>query len=88
MSKNYKVKQKVAPLIEEQEKLSKKEQYDLQKAQKMKMQEKEKKKVSTIKKKKKKKKTYQTNLAGRIFAVIMLILMVGSVIASIAAYIR
>ena len=37
-------------------------------------------------KKKKKKKTYKTNLAGRIFAIVMLILMVGSVVATISYY--
>ena len=64
---------------------SDKELYDLQKQEKLKLREKEKKKK---KKKKSSKKTYKTNLFGRIFAIAMLILMIGSVIATISYYFR
>lgn len=57
--------------------ISKKELYDLKKKEKN-----CKKKKNTAKKKKK--KQYQTSLAGRIFAFIMLILMIGSIIATIS----
>lgn len=82
MSKNYKKQLKK----EEQEEiikpeLTKKEIYDLKKEKKEKKEHKKPKK-----KKKKKNKTYQTNLAGRIFAFIMLLLMIGSTIISIAYY--
>ena len=65
--------------------LSKKELYDLK--QKEKKEQKNKTAIKNNKhKKKKKKKTYKTNLAGRIFAIVMLILMVGSVVATISYY--
>ena len=90
MSKKY--KQKFDKKIEEEDNveemtLSNKELYDLE--QKKKREKKEREKAKKEKKKdknKKKKKTYKTNLAGRIFAVLMLILMVGSVIATISYY--
>ena len=88
MSKNY--KQKHETKIEndiniDNNGLSKKELYDLK--QKEKKEKKEKLTKKTKKKKKKSsKKTYKTNLAGRIFAIIMLILMAGSVIATISYY--
>ena len=91
MSKKY--KQKFDKKIEEDEDnveettLSKKELYDLEQQKKRAQKEKEKAKNDKKKdKNKKKKKTYKTNLAGRIFAVLMLILMVGSVIATISYY--
>ncbi len=90
MSKNYKIRKKKEEIEEiDESTLSKKELYDLNKKKK----EEEKKKSKKKKEKKatnnkKKTKTYQTNIAGRIFAIIMLILMVGSVIATIAAHAR
>ncbi len=87
MSKNYKKKNTIpVEEIEETGNLTKKELYDLNKKKKEESKAKleKKKKIS----KKKNKKTYQTNLAGRIFAVVMLILMLGSVVASIASYMR
>lgn len=86
MSKNYKIKHEKNEIeIEESnESLSKKELYDLK--QKEKIAKKEKLEKKKLKKKKSKKKTYQTNLVGRIFAIVMLILMIGSVIASVATY--
>ena len=90
MSKSYKKKIKAEEVIEDEKvdgELSKKELYDLKKQEKEAAKKKEiSKKKSSVKKKGK--KTYQTNLAGRIFAVVMLILMVGSVIATIASYMR
>lgn len=65
--------------------LSKKELYDLNKQKKQLEKEKQKKKSNSTKKKKK--KTYQTSLMGRIFAFIMLILMVGFIIATVAVYV-
>ncbi len=88
MSKKYKVKHEEKNDINEEEitnNLSKKELYDLQKQEKLKLREKASKKS---KKNKSSKKTYKTNLAGRIFAIAMLILMIGSVIATISYYFR
>ena len=83
MSKNYKQKHEKKDNIKEEiteNSLSKKELYDLNKKKK-------KNKETTKKNKKKKdKKTYKTNLAGRIFAIIMLLLMAGSVLATISYY--
>lgn len=84
MSKNYKNKKETKPTIMTEEGLSKKEQYDLQKRQKQAKKKKEQSKKSVSKKKKR----HQTNLGTRIFAIIMLVLMIASVIASIATYIR
>ena len=89
MSKSYKKKHKAVQeeIVEVDENtLSKKELYDLNKKKKELAKDKEKKKKNPSKKSGK--KTYQTNVAGRIFAFVMLILMVGSVIATIASYIR
>lgn len=88
MSKSYKKKNEQEEVIVEEVGLSKKELYDLEKKKRLEQKEKkEKKKTKKISSKKKaNKKTYQTNLAGRIFAIIMLILMIGSVLASAAAY--
>lgn len=87
MSKSYKKNKEQLEVVQDETGLSKKELYDLEKKKKLEQKEKEEKKKNN-KKKKSSRKTYSTNLAGRIFAIIMLILMVGSVIASIAAYIR
>ncbi len=90
MSKKYKQKHDKnteEEVIEEESTLSKKELYDLEKKKKIEKREKEKsKQVKKNSKSKKKKKTYKTNLAGRIFAILMLILMAGSVIATISYY--
>lgn len=66
--------------------ISKKELYDLQKQEKLKKKAKENKKKD--KKKKNKKSTYKANLGARIFAITMLILMLGSVIATISYYFK
>lgn len=86
MSKSYKKKREQEVAIEENDTLSKKEQYDLEKSKRLVQKEKEQKKKKNSQKKKTSKKNCQTNLAGRIFAVVMLILMIGSVAASVAAY--
>lgn len=89
MSKSYKKKKEQEEVVIEETRLSKKELYDLEKQKKLEQKEKDQKKKEKAFSKKKKmanKKTYQTNLAGRIFAVVMLILMIGSVMASVAAY--
>ena len=78
MAKSYKKKHNQEEVVIETDNLSKKEQYDLEKKNKLKEKETKKKKKST--------KTKQTNLGTRIFAIVMLILMIGSVIASVAAY--
>lgn len=85
MSKRYKVKHdENNDIIEDNDNgLSKKELYDLKKKEKLKEKEKSIKKNSK-KKNSNKKKTYKTNLAGRIFAIVMLLLMLGSVIATIS----
>lgn len=90
MSKKYKIKHNKKEEVEEvidESTLSKKELYDLNKERKLKEKEKATKKntkKNTKTKKKKKSSTYQTNLVGRIFAIVMLILMLGSVIATIS----
>lgn len=66
--------------------LSKKEIYDLKQKEKKEAKEKEKAKTQAKKKKKVSNKTYRTNKLGRIFAIIMLILMVGSIIGTFAYY--
>ena len=60
----------------------------LESNKKKKEESKTKKEKQVTPKKKKQKNTYHHNLGARIFAVIMLILMVGSVIATIATYVR
>lgn len=86
MSKNYKKKHEQEEAINQEVGLSKKELYDLEKERKLKEKEKLEKKKKVVSKKKTTNKTYQTNLAARIFAIIMLILMVGSILASAVAY--
>lgn len=66
--------------------LSKKEIYDLKQKEKKEAKEKEKAKTKAKKKKKISNKTYRTNKLGRIFAIIMLILMLGSIIGTFAYY--
>lgn len=87
MSKKYKKKHEkdvIEDINENDSGLSKKELYDLEKKKKNEL--KEKNKTKKTNKLKKKKKTYGTNLAGKIFAIVMLVLMVGSVIATISYY--
>ena len=90
MSKRYKVNNKKNEEIEntslEHEGLSKKEIYDLNKKKKDDL----KYKNSKTKKKSKKNvsKKHSTNIAAKVFAIFMLLLMIGSVVASVASYIR
>lgn len=86
MSKSYKqTRKKEEEVTISEEGLSKKEQYDLAKQKKQALKEKQVRKNKN-KKKDKKKKHYQTNLPARIFAVVMLILTIGSIAASVASY--
>lgn len=85
MAKSYKKKHEKEDVVVETGTLSKKEQYDLEKKKRMELKEKEQKKKNT--KKKINNKTKQTNLGARIFAIFMLLLMVGSVIVSALAYV-
>lgn len=84
MSKNYKIKRKEneEEKTKEENTLSKKELYDLKKKEKIAELNKKNKRKKI--RKRKNKKTYQTNLLGRIFAIVMLILMIGSMIATIS----
>ena len=88
MSKNYKKKNKIEDVnIDDEKVLSKKEEYDLNKKKKEEMKIKDSsKKSKSSSKKNKAKKHPQTNLGARIFAIIMLILMILSVVASAGAY--
>ena len=72
-------------IIEEETKLTKKEEYDLNKQKKEKEQAKKMKKNHH---KKKKRKNTQTNLGAKIFAIIMLVLMILSIVATASAYMR
>ena len=73
--------------VEKKNSLSKKEIYDLNKKKKEESKQK-KTKTESKPKKNKKKKTYTHNLGARIFAIIMLVLMIGSIVATISMYIR
>lgn len=73
--------------VEKKNSLSKKEIYDLNKKKKEESKQK-KKKTESKQKKNKQKKTYTHNLGARIFAIIMLVLMIGSIVATISMYIR
>ena len=83
MAKSYKKKRELEEVIETNEELSKKEIYDLEKKKKLEEKEKNIKKT----KNKAKKTSKKTNIAARIFAVFMLLLMVSSVIISALAYV-
>lgn len=83
MAKSYKKKRELEEVIETNEDLSKKEMYDLEKKKKLEEKEKNIKKT----KNKAKKTSRKTNIAARIFAVFMLLLMVSSVIISALAYV-
>jgi len=87
MAKSYKKKRELEEVIVESDTLSKKEKYDLEKQKKMILKEKEQKKKDKSIKKKINNKTKGTNMGAKIFAVVMLLLMVGSVIVSTLAYI-
>ena len=78
MSKKKNIKEE--SIKELTETLSKKEQYDLNKKKKEKSNKKKETKTS------KKKKTPPKNLGAKIFAILMLILMIASVLVSIFAY--
>lgn len=87
MSKKYKIKNKATTkkgIEEEKNTLSKKKAYDLMQQEKRAKKEKEHLKRKIHQKRKKTKKTYQTNTAGRIFAIVMLLLMLCSIIATIS----
>jgi hypothetical protein len=86
MAKSYKKKIEQEELVHENDNLSKKEQYDLEKKKKMNLKEKEQNKKNKVNKKNGN-HAKQTNLGARIFAVFMLVLMVGSVIISTLAYV-
>lgn len=79
MSKGYKRKKEKEETIIDISSLSKKEQYDLAKKEKL--------NKKTIAKKKKNIKNNQTNLGAKIFAIFMLLLMISSVIISSLAYV-
>lgn len=79
MAKSYKKKREIEEVVET-EALSKKEQYDLEKEKRIKDKEKKDKKKNS--KKKRSTKKAPTNLGAKIFAVLMLLLMIGSVIVS------
>ena len=83
MSKSYKVKRKkVEEVIVNEDELSKKELYDLNKKKK----ETEKIKNNKVKEKKRKKRELPANLGSKIFAIFMLVLMIASVLVSALAY--
>lgn len=81
MSKSYKKKYEKEEVIDTST-LSKKELYDLNKKKK------DVKKIETSNKRKKKKKKAVKNLGTRIFAIIMLFLMIISIFATAFAYFR
>ena len=83
MSKSYKKKREQEENTSLDYTLSKKELYDLEKAKKNKIKDKKKKNTN----KKVSNKIKNTNLGSRIFAIFMLLLMVGSVIISSLAYV-
>lgn len=83
MSKSYKKKREQEENTSIENTLSKKELYDLEKAKKNKIKDKKKKNTN----KKVSNKIKNTNLGSKIFAIFMLLLMVGSVIISSLAYV-
>ena len=83
MSKSYKKKREQEENISIDYTLSKKELYDLEKAKRNKIKDKKKKNTN----KKVSNKIKNTNLGSKIFAIFMLLLMVGSVIISSLAYV-
>lgn len=85
MAKSYKKKNVQEEIVVDSDNISKKEQYDLEKKKRLALKEKEQKKKKSVKSNSN--KTKKTNLGNRIFAIFMLILMVGSVIVSTLAYV-
>ena len=84
MAKSYKKKHEEKVIVTEEATISKKEQYDLEKMKRMKAKKKEQnKKTSKLKNFSKN----NSNLGSKIFAIFMLILMVGSVVVSALAYV-
>lgn len=84
MAKSYKRKKEQEEIVIESDTLSKKEQYDLEKKKRLALKEKGNKKKNV---KANSNKVKQTNLGARIFAIFMLILMIGSVVISALAYV-
>ena len=85
MAKSYKQKHEEEVIVTDDAVVSKKEQYDLEKKKRMAIKEKKSKKNAS--KSKKLHKGNQSNLGARLFAIFMLVLMVGSVIVSALAYV-
>ena len=84
MAKSYKRKKEQEEIVIESDTLSKKEQYDLEKKKRLALKEKGNKKKNV---KANSNKVKKTNLGARIFAIFMLILMIGSVVISALAYV-
>lgn len=84
MAKSYKKKHEEEIIVNE-DTISKKEQYDLEKKKRIDLKKKEQKKKNKSSKGKASLKSKKTNLVGKIFAIFMLLLMVGSVVVSILA---
>lgn len=87
MAKSYKKKIEQEEIIIENDTLSKKEQYDLEKQKRIALKEKKQKKKNKSLKKKINNKTKTTNIGARIFAILMLLLMIGSIIISTLTYV-
>lgn len=87
MAKSYKKKHEQEEVITESDTLSKKEQYDLEKQKRLAIKEKEQKKKKNTSKKKTGNKVNSANIGARIFAIFMLVLMVGSVVVSVLSYV-
>lgn len=87
MAKSYKKKHEQEEVITKSDTLSKKEQYDLEKQKRLALKEKEQKKKKNTSKKKTLNKVKETNIGARIFAIFMLVLMVGSVVVSVLSYV-
>ena len=86
-TKSRKFAKRKEEVVEENiEELTAKELYDKKKEEKLKEKEKKNKKTKKSSRKKIVKKINTTNLGARIFAVFMLVLMIASVIVSIATY--
>lgn len=87
MAKSYKKKFEHEEVEVSNETLSKKELYDLEKKKKMNLKEQDNKKNKKVLKNNSKNNSKQTNLGTRTFAILMLILMIGSVLVSALAYV-
>lgn len=82
MAKSYKKKHEEEVIVTEDEAISKKELYDLEKKKKLELKEKAQKSKN---KGLKVKNSNKEKLGARIFAIVMLVLMIGSVIVSALA---